>query len=45
VEGGVHQPARPLSFFDLKGDVETCWRRLLPGPYYDANTADYYHPG
>src|SRR5882672_10076151 len=22
VEGGVHQPARPLSFFDVKGDVE-----------------------
>src|SRR2546423_8266976 len=26
VEGGVHQPARPLSFFDVKGDVED----LLP---------------
>src|SRR6266550_4253933 len=46
VEGGVHQPARPLSFFDVKGDVED----LLPlfafwTLYYDANTADYYHPG
>ncbi|MBI1740695.1 MAG: phenylalanine--tRNA ligase subunit beta [Acidobacteriales bacterium] len=45
-EGGAHQPARPLSFFDLKGDVEdllaafTSWTL-----YYDANTADYYHPG
>jgi len=35
-----------LSFFDLKGDVEdllapfACWTL-----YYDANTADYYHPG
>jgi len=46
VQGSVHQAARPLSFFDLKGDVEdllapfACWTL-----YYDANTADYYHPG
>jgi phenylalanyl-tRNA synthetase beta chain len=46
VEGGVHQAARPLSFFDLKGDVEdllaafTSWTL-----YYDASTAGYYHPG
>ena len=46
VEAGVHQPARPLSFFDLKGDVESllapfaCWTL-----YYDANTASHYHPG
>ncbi len=45
-KGGVHQSARPLSFFDLKGDVEdllaafTSWTL-----YYDANTPDYYHPG
>jgi phenylalanyl-tRNA synthetase beta chain len=38
--------ARPLSFFDLKGDVED-----LLGQFgywelgYDAQTADYYHPG
>jgi phenylalanyl-tRNA synthetase beta chain len=38
--------ALPLSFFDLKGDVE-----LLLAPfshwtlYYDAQTANYYHPG
>jgi phenylalanyl-tRNA synthetase beta chain len=44
--GGVHQAARPFSFFDLKGDVEdllapfTSWTL-----YYDTNTADYYHPG
>jgi phenylalanyl-tRNA synthetase beta chain len=42
----VHQVARPLSFFDLKGDVET----LLGGFQhraleYTAETADYYHPG
>lgn len=37
---------RPLSFFDLKGDVE---QLLAPFAhwtlYYDAQTADYYHPG
>jgi len=38
--------ARPLSFFDLKGDIES-----LLAPFsqwtlsYDAQTADYYHPG
>jgi phenylalanyl-tRNA synthetase beta chain len=38
--------ARPLSFFDLKGDIETL---LAPFShwtlYYDEHTADYYHPG
>ncbi len=38
--------ARPLSFFDLKGDVESL---LAPFShwtlYYDSQTADYYHPG
>ncbi len=43
---GVHQPARPLTFFDVKGDVEA----LLSGfahtsLSFDASTADYYHPG
>jgi phenylalanyl-tRNA synthetase beta chain len=46
VEGGVHQAARPLTFFDLKGDIESL---LAPFShwtlYYDAQTADYYHPG
>jgi phenylalanyl-tRNA synthetase beta chain len=46
VKAGVHQAARPISFFDLKGDVET----LLPafqhsGIEYKADAADYYHPG
>jgi len=46
VEAGVHQPARSLTFFDLKGEVED-----LLGPFaswevhYDSKTADYYHPG
>jgi phenylalanyl-tRNA synthetase beta chain len=38
--------ARPFSFFDLKGAVESL---LAPFShwtlYYDAQTADYYHPG
>jgi phenylalanyl-tRNA synthetase beta chain len=38
--------ARPLTFFDLKGDIESL---LTPFShwtlYYDAQTADYYHPG
>ncbi len=38
--------ARPLSFFDLKGDVE---QLLAPFEhwtlYYDAQTSNYYHPG
>jgi phenylalanyl-tRNA synthetase beta chain len=46
VEGGVHQPARPLSFFDMKGDVEDLLALFASWTlYYDANTADYYHPG
>ena len=42
----VHQPARSLTFFDLKGDLET-----LLGAFrhttlaYDSQTPDYYHPG
>ncbi len=38
--------ARPLTFFDLKGDIETL---LAPFSHrtlhYDAQIADYYHPG
>ncbi len=38
--------ARPFSFFDLKGDVESV---LAPFGHctlsYDAQAADYYHPG
>jgi phenylalanyl-tRNA synthetase beta chain len=46
VEGGVHQAARPLSFFDVKGDVEDLLASFSSWTlYYDANTADYYHPG
>jgi phenylalanyl-tRNA synthetase beta chain len=38
--------ARPFSFFDVKGDIETL---LAPFShwtlYYDTQTPDYYHPG
>jgi phenylalanyl-tRNA synthetase beta chain len=42
----VHQVARPISFFDLKGDVEPLlgsFRHV--GLEYKADAADYYHPG
>ncbi|MGB9074002.1 MAG: phenylalanine--tRNA ligase subunit beta [Terriglobales bacterium] len=46
LEAGVHQPARPLSFFDLKGDIEGLLALFASNSlYYDANTPDYYHPG
>jgi phenylalanyl-tRNA synthetase beta chain len=38
--------ARPFSFFDLKGDLETLLAPFSQWTlYYDAQTADYYHPG
>jgi phenylalanyl-tRNA synthetase beta chain len=38
--------ARPLSFFDLKGDVEQLLAPFVHWTlYYDSQTADYYHPG
>jgi len=41
----VHQPARPLSFYDLKGDVETLLGFFQQNAIcYDTQTADYYHP-
>jgi phenylalanyl-tRNA synthetase beta chain len=42
----VNQAARPLSFFDSKGDIEELLHPFQHDAlYYDANTADYYHPG
>jgi phenylalanyl-tRNA synthetase beta chain len=41
-----HQPPRPLSFFDLKGDVETLLEMFeYRSLYFDAHGPDYYHPG
>jgi phenylalanyl-tRNA synthetase beta chain len=38
--------ARPFSFFDLKGDIETLLAPFSQWTlYYDAQTGDYYHPG
>jgi len=46
VEGGVHQAARPLSFFDVKGDIEDLLASFASWTlYYDSNTVDYYDPG
>ncbi len=43
---GVHQPARPLSFFDLKGDVETLLYAFQHNVIeFKADAADYYHAG
>lgn len=46
VEAGVHQAARPLTFFDLKGDVEDLLASFASWEtHYDAKVSDYYHPG
>src|ERR1700687_1983109 len=42
----VHHPARAVSFFDLKGDVETLLAAFQHvGVEYKADAAEYYHPG
>src|SRR5262249_8640350 len=46
VQSGVHQKTRPLTFFDLKGDVESLLRAFQHSTIsYDDQTVDYYHPG
>jgi phenylalanyl-tRNA synthetase beta chain len=41
-----HQPSRPISFFDVKGDVENLLSLFdFDSLCYDAKTADYFHPG
>jgi phenylalanyl-tRNA synthetase beta chain len=46
VQGSVHHPARPTSFFDLKGDVETLLAAFQHAALeYQADAAEYYHPG
>jgi phenylalanyl-tRNA synthetase beta chain len=46
IAADVHQPGRALSFFDLKGDIETLLARFQHNSlYFDANNAPaYYHP-
>ena len=46
LEGNVHQPTRPLSFFDIKGDIEDLMSPFSNWTlYYDSNTPEFYHPG
>jgi phenylalanyl-tRNA synthetase beta chain len=47
VEPSVNQPARPLGFFDLKGDIEHLLAAFESGSIYydDRDKPDYYHPG
>src|SRR2546426_8628178 len=41
-----NQASRPISFFDLKGDIETLLRAFQnSAPCYDSQTPEYYHPG
>src|SRR5207245_1782604 len=46
VTPNVHQPLpRPISFFDIKGDIENLLGAFQFNTlYYDAHTPDYYHP-
>jgi len=42
----VQQAARPLSFYDLRGDVELLIENFQHHSLnYEANAADYYYPG
>jgi len=46
LQASVHQPARVMSFFDLKGDIETLLAAFQhAGLEYKADAAEYYHPG
>src|SRR5438874_2937006 len=41
-----HEEARPLSFFDVKGDVENLLHPFeFKALHFDVETADYYHAG
>ena len=42
----LHRAARPYSFFDMKGDVETLLHAFAHHSlYFDAHSAEYYHSG
>jgi phenylalanyl-tRNA synthetase beta chain len=46
LNASVHHPARAMSFFDLKGDIETLLGAFQHvGLEYQADAAEYYHPG
>jgi phenylalanyl-tRNA synthetase beta chain len=41
-----HEEVRPLSFFDVKGDIENLLHPFQHNTlHFDSQTADYYHPG
>jgi len=41
-----NQASRPISFFDLKGDIETLLSAFQNNALcYDSQTPEYYHPG
>jgi phenylalanyl-tRNA synthetase beta chain len=43
---GVHQAVRPLTFFDLKGDIESLLSSFqFTNLSYESQTPEYYHPG
>jgi phenylalanyl-tRNA synthetase beta chain len=45
LSASIHQSGRPISFFDVKGDVESLLREFQSASlYYDARAAEYYHP-
>jgi len=40
------RPARPYTFFDMKGDVEELLSAIAHrGLYFDGNAAEFFHPG
>ena len=44
--GSVHSPPRPISFFDVKGDVETLLAAFQHSSLeFKPDAAEYYHPG
>ena len=46
VAPGVHQPACPLTFYDMKGDIEGLLGLFShTSLYFDTTVPDYYHPG
>jgi phenylalanyl-tRNA synthetase beta chain len=43
---GVHQPARALTFFDLKGDVESLLEAFgYSSLHFESGADEHYHPG
>jgi len=46
IPAGVHQAARALSFFDIKGDVESLLEAFdYESLHFESGADEYYHPG